>query len=302
MKNQLKPGLFFIIILLLIASIHSCSKKADNSGANNSSSNSSNLNFKGALVGSTGYLDLHLKGSNLGGNNSSYILVTYVDSSKNPVNSIKDSLTTSSLHNWQPGTSISNAVFTGNSGIIVTLISIDADGSNPVTKMQVPNDPYVKAFIEKETVSNTPLLVFIGKAVPTGNGISGQGGGCACYTKTINFVINPAFVGSSSAAANAIYIDTYSHLAGFLNAQISSSNPNSLTQIINNNDTAGLHVNNGPGGPNSNNGSGFINGSLNISPDGKTLSGNISGMYNPNTGNVSNSCSCSYTVFAQKVQ
>jgi len=142
--------------------------------------------------------------------------------------------------------------------------------------MQVPNDPYVKVFIEKETVSNTPLLVFIGKAIAVGNGISGGGGSCNCYTKTINFVINPAYVGNSSAAANAIYIDTYSHLAGFLNAQILSSDPSTLTQIINNNDTAGLHVYNGPGGPNSNNGSGFVNGSIKISSDGLSLSGTIS--------------------------
>ncbi|MHB1920948.1 MAG: hypothetical protein ACYCOO_01810, partial [Chitinophagaceae bacterium] len=249
-----------------------------------------------------GYLDLYLIGSPLGGSNPSYILVNYVDSSKTPVYTIQDSLRTSSLNNWQPGTSISNAIFTGSSGITVTLISVNSDGSNPVTKMQVPNDPYVKVFIEKETVSNTPLLVFIGEAVPVGNGISGSGGSCGCYTKTINFVINPAYVGNVSAAANAIYIDTYSHLAGFLNAQILSSSPQTLSQIINNNDTSGLHVNNGPGGPNGNNGSGPVTGSLQISPDGNTLSGSISGMYNPNTGSQSSSCSCSYNIIANKVQ
>ena len=225
-----------------------------------------------------------------------------MDSSKTPVVTIKDSLTTSSLNNWQPGQSISNAVFTGASGITVTLVSVDSDGSNPVTKMTVPNDPYVKVFIQKEAVSNTPLLVFIGKAVPTGNGISGSGGGCACNTKTINFVINPAYVGAQYAAANAIYIDTQSHLAGFLNAQIASANPNVLTQIVNNNDTTGLHVNNGAGGPNSNNGSGNVSGSIQISPDGNTLSGSISGMYNPFTGSQLNSCSCSYTISAVKVK
>ena len=303
MKNK-----FYIVVLsvvlLTIAIVISCSKKNNDGSSSNSSSNnntSQSVRFRGALVGSTGYLDLHLQGSVLGGNNASYILVTYADSSKTPVVSIKDSLTTSSLTGWQPGTSISNAVFTGSSGITVTLVSIDADGSNPVTKMTVPKDPYVKVFIQKETVSNTPLLVFIGKAVPVGNGISGGSGGCTCYTKTVNFVINPAYVGAQSAAATGIYIDTYSHLAGFLNAQILSSNPNLLTQIVNNNDTTGLHVYNGAGGPNSNNGSGYINGNIQISADGNSLSGNISGMQNPNSGSGS-SCSCSYTISAIKVK
>lgn len=291
--------------LAITGLIWGCSKSQNNSGSNNSNitnANTTQLVFRGALAGSTGYLNLHLKGSNLGGSNQSYILVTYVDSSKTPVYTVNDSLNTASLNNWQPGTAISNAVFTGNSGIKVTLISIDADGSNPVTKMQVPNDPYVKVFIEKETVSATPLLVFIGKAVPAGNGVSGGGGSCTCYSKTINFVINPAYTGSANAAANAIYVDSFSHLAGFLNAQILANNPYSLTQIINNNDTAGLHVFNGAGGPNSNNGSGPINGSIQISADGKSLSGTISGMYVPNTGSVSTSCSCSYNIFAKKIQ
>jgi hypothetical protein len=304
MKNELNRGLFFLILPLAMVSIFSCSKKNnDNSKSSNStSSNSSAVHYKGALVGSTGYLNIYLKGSNLGGSNPSYVIVNYVDSSKNPVAKITDSLTTNSLNNWQPGTSISNAIFTGTSGIKVTFISVDADGSNPITKMQVPNDPYVKTFIEKETVSNTPLVVYIGKAVPIGNGISGSGGACAIYAKTINFVINPAYVGSTYAAANAIYIDSYSHLAGFLNAQILSSNPTSLTQIINNNDTAGLHAYNGPGGPNSNNGSGPVNGNIQISTDGNSLSGTISGMYNPNFGSAASSCSSTYRVSAVKVK
>ncbi|MDP9048054.1 MAG: hypothetical protein M3N14_07945, partial [Bacteroidota bacterium] len=221
MKNKSYIGILSFI-LLTIGVIISCSKKNDKSSSNNTSQNntSQSVRFRGALVGSTGYLDLHLTGSLLGGSNPSYILVTYVDSSKTPVFSIKDSLTTSSLAGWQPGTSITNAVFTGPSGITVTLVSVDADGSNPVTKMTVPKDPYIKVFIQKETVSNTPLLVFIGKAVPVGNGTSGGSGGCTCYTKTVNFVINPAYVGAQFAAATAIYIDAYSHLAGFLNAQI----------------------------------------------------------------------------------
>jgi hypothetical protein len=297
MKNTFYPVIFSVIVLIIVIG---CSKKNDTPSGNSGSSQT--VHYRGALVGSTGYLDLHLLGSVLNGGNASYILVTYVDSSKTPVANIKDSLTTSSLNSWQPGKSISNAVFTGSSGITVTLVSIDSDGSNPVTKMTVPNDPYVKVFIQKETVSNTPLLVFIGKAVPAGNGISGGGGGCACYTKTVNFVINPAYVGAQYAAATGIYIDTYSHLAGFLNAQIASSNPNVITQIINNNDTTGLHVNNGPGGPNSNNGSGYVNGSIQISADGNSLSGSISGMQNPNSGAISNSCSCSYTISAVKVK
>jgi len=71
-------------------------KKTINSISNNSAS----LSYRGALVGSTGYLDLHLKGSALGGSNPSYIFVAYVDSSKNPVKTINDSLTTGSLNNW----------------------------------------------------------------------------------------------------------------------------------------------------------------------------------------------------------
>lgn len=303
MKNK-SYAIIFSMTLLTIAIVSGCSKKNDKSSSNSTSQNntSQSVRFRGALVGSTGYLDLHLKGSLLAGNNPSYILVTYVDSSKTPVLSIKDSLTTSSLAGWQPGTSISNAVFTGPSSITVTLVSVDAGGSNPVTKMTVPKDPYVKVFIQKETVSNTPLLVFIGNAVPVGNGTSGGSGGCTCYSKTVNFVINPAYVGAQFAAATAIYIDTYSHLAGFLNAQILSSNPNVLTQIINNNDTTGLHVYNGAGGPNSNNGSGYVNGNIQISADGNSLSGNISGMQNPNSGAISSSCSCSYTISAIKVK
>jgi hypothetical protein len=300
MKRKFLP-VILSMMLLAIAVVIGCSKKNDTPSGNNNNS-SQTVRYRGALVGSTGYLDLHLQGSVLNGSNPSYILVTYVDSSKTPVASIKDSLTTSSLNGWQPGKSIGNAVFTGSSGISVTLVSIDSDGSNPVTKMTVPNDPYVKVFIQKETVSNSPLLVFIGKAVPVGNGISGGSGGCSCYTKTVNFVINPAYVGAQYAAATAIYIDTYSHLAGFLNAQIASSNPNVITQIINNNDTTGLHVYNGAGGPNSNNGSGNINGNIQISADGNSLSGSISGMQNPNSGSISNSCSCSYTISAVKVK
>lgn len=306
MKTKINFGKLFYSLLFFSLLISACSKSGNNTNNGNNGNNSGNTitytRYKGALVGSTGYLDLHLTGSTLNGNNASYILVNYVDSSKNPVYTIKDSLTTNSLTSWQPGTAIANAIFTGSSGINVTLISVSADGSNPVTKMQVPNDPYVKTFIEKETVSNTPLLVFIGKAVPSGNGIAGAGGNCTCYTKTINFVINPAYVGSSYAAGNAIYIDSYSHLAGFLNAQILTSNPNVLTQIINNNDTSGLHVNNGAGGPNSNNGSGPVNGSIQISTDGNTLSGSISGMYIPNTGSQASSCSCSYTISAKLVK
>ena len=301
MEAKSNFGQLFFLFLFLTIVLPFCSKNSNNTTIGNTNNNISYIRYKGALVGSTGYLDLHLTGSTLNGSNASYIIVNYVDSSKTPVYSIKDSLTANSLTGWQPGTAISNVVFAGSSGIKVTLISVDADGSNPVTKMQVPNDPFVKTFIEKETVSNTPLLVFIGKAVPSGNGIAGAGGNCTCYTKTINFVINPAYIGSSYAAANAIYIDSYSHLAGFLNAQILNANSIVLTQIINNNDTTGLHVNNDAGGPNSNNGSGPVNGSLQISADGNSLTGNISGMYNPNNGSQAVSCSCSYSISAKKV-
>jgi len=290
--------LFFLILSLL----NSCSKSSsDNSSTSGSGSSStvSSTSYKGTLVGSTGYLNLNLQGSGLQGVNHSYILVTYIDSSKTPVYVLKDSLTTSSLTSWQPGTAIANALFTGSSGITVTIVSIDADGSNPVTKMSVPNDPYVKSFIEKETVSNSPLLVYIGKATPVGNGITGTGGSCTCNAKTLNFVINPAYIGSAYAAATAIYIDNGTHWAGFLNAQILSSNPNQITQIINNNDTAGLHVNN-IGGPNSNNGSGPISGTLTISTDGKQITGSVSGMYLPSYGG--GSCSCSYLISATKLQ
>jgi hypothetical protein len=287
MKKQIViPGVLFVVLLAVIGS---CAKSS-----NSSSSQSQQVVYKGALVGSTGYLIVNLQGSGLNGTNKSYILVTYIDSSQNPVKTIKDSLTTSSLNSWQPGKAIANVIFGGSSGITVTLISVDADGNNPVTSMSVPNDPYVKSFISEETVSNSPLLVFIGKAVPAASG-------CGCNTKTINFVVNPAYVGNSSAAANAIYIDSLTHWGGFLNAQILSSNSNQLTQIINNNDTAGLHVNNGPGGPNSNNASGPVTGTLQISPDGTTLSGTISGMYNPSY-NTSNNCPCTYNITAVKVQ
>lgn len=296
--------IFFTLICLVLFFLNSCSKSSGTSSANSSGTSSSTVSsttYRGALVGSTGYLNLNLQGSNLQGVNHSYILVTYIDSSRTPVYVLKDSLTTGSLTNWQPGTAISNVLFTGANGITVTIVSIDADGSNPVTKMAVPNDPYVKSFILKETVSSTPLLVFIGKAIPIGNGISGSGGSCACNAKTINFVVNPAYVGSGNASASAIYIDNVSHWAGFLNAQILSSNPNQITQIINNNDTAGLHVNN-IGGPNSNNGSGPISGTLQISSDGKQITGSVSGMYLPNYGSMSSSCSCSYLISASKLQ
>ena len=289
------------ILCLLFIFWLSCSKSPGSSNTTTPSGNTvTSVMYKGALVGSTGYLSLNLQGSGLQGMNGSYVLVTYIDSAQTPVYVKKDSLTTQSLNGWQPGTAVSNALFTGPSGISVTL-SLDADGSNPVTKIKVPNDPYVKSFIVKETVSNAPLLIFIGKAVPAAKGISGSGGTCSFYTKTVNFVINPAYVGSGFAAATAIYIDSASHWAGFLTAQIVSSNPNQLTQIINNNDTAGLHVNN-IGGPNSNNGSGPVNGTLQISADGSKLTGLISGMYIPNYGSISNSCSCSYAIYAVRVQ
>lgn len=301
----MKPGFLHLIPALTLALLAGCSKSPDSnstsSGSTGSSTTISSVTYKGALVGSTGYLNLNLQGSNLQGVNQSYIIVTYIDSSRTPVFTQKDSLVTSSLAGWQPGTAISNAVFTGSSGISVTLVSLDADGSNPVTKISVPNDPYVKSFITKETVSNTPLLIFLGKAIPSGPGASGSGGTCSVYSKTINFVINPAYAGSSYAAATAIYVDSVSHLAGFLTAQILSSNPSQLTQFINNNDTAGLHVNN-IGGPNSNNGSGPVNGTLQISSDGTRITGTISGMYLPNYGSSQNACSGSYNVYAVKVQ
>ncbi len=301
----MKPSLFksLFTISLLIFLFGNCSKSPDSSSSSgNQGSTVSSTSYKGALVGSTGYINLNLQGSGLQGVNHSYILVTYIDSSNTPVYVLKDSLTTSSLTNWQPGSAIANAVFNGVSGISVSLVSLDADGSNPVTTIHVPNDPYVKSFIIKETVSNTPLLVYIGKAIPAAKGTSGTGGSCNCYTKTINFVINPAYIGSSYAAANAIYIDSMSHWAGFLNAQILSSTPNQLTSIINNNDTAGLHVNNNAGGPNSNNGSGPVNGTLQISTDGTKITGSISAMYIPNYGSQTSSCACSYTITATKVQ
>ncbi len=300
-RSFLKPNFIFCLLFIFLSS---CSKSPDSSSTSSSNQGSSStvtsITYKGALVGSTGYLNLNLQGSGLQGVNHSYILITYIDSSRTPVYVQKDSLTTNSLSGWQPGTAISNALFMGSSSISVTL-SLDSDGSNPVTKITVPNDPYVKSFIAKETVSNAPLLIFIGKAVPAGKGISGSGGTCAFYTKTINFVINPVYAGSGFAAATAIYIDSVSHWAGFLTAQILSANPNQLTQIINNNDTAGLHVNN-IGGPNSNNGSGPVSGTLQISTDGSKLTGSISGIYIPNYGSFSNSCSCSYTISAVKVQ
>ncbi len=302
MKRHFQKNIFPFFLTAVL--FNGCSKSPDSSsssGSTGSGSAVSSVTYKGALVGSTGYLSLNLQGSGLSGGNHSYILVTYIDSSRTPVFVQKDSLTTGSLTGWQPGTAIANALFTGSSGISVTLVSLDADGSNPVTKITVPNDPHVKSFIAKETVSNTPLLIYIGKAVPSAAGISGTGGTCSFYTKTINFVINPAYVGNSYAAATAIYIDSASHLAGFLNAQILSSNPNQLTQIINNNDTAGLHVNN-IGGPNSNNGSGPVNGTLQISSDGSKLTGTITGIYLPFYGSTSGSCSCSYYISAVKVQ
>ncbi|HEX3383712.1 MAG TPA: hypothetical protein VHS53_00920, partial [Mucilaginibacter sp.] len=116
MKKQFVP-VALSMIALIAAVIIGCSKKNDKPSGSNSGTA---VRYRGALVGSTGYLDLQLKGSGLNGSNPSYILVTYVDSSKTPVVSLKDSLTTSSLNNWQPGQSISNAVFTGSSGITVT--------------------------------------------------------------------------------------------------------------------------------------------------------------------------------------
>ncbi|MES2003782.1 MAG: hypothetical protein V4450_04620 [Bacteroidota bacterium] len=302
MKRQFQKIIF--LFLLTAAFFNGCSKSPDassSSGSTGSGSTVSSVTYKGALVGSTGYLNMNLQGSGLSGANHSYILVTYIDSSRTPVFVQKDSLTTSSLTGWQPGTAIANALFTGSSGISVTLVSLDADGSNPVTKITVPNDPHVKSFLTKETVSNTPLLIYIGKAVPSAAGISGAGGTCSFYTKTINFIINPAYVGNNYAAATAIYIDSASHLAGFLTAQIWRSNTNQLTQIINNNDTAGLHVNN-IGGPNNNNGSGPVNGTLQFSSDGSKLTGTITGIYLPFYGSTSGSCSCSYYISAVKVQ
>lgn len=276
-----------------------------NSGSNNSSNNTGNTSnstypsakYKGALVGSTGYLTAFLQGNN------SYINVFYVDSSKTPVMVIQDSLTTSGLANWYPGqgNALSNVVFKGSSGISVTLISVNADGSNPVVSISVPNDPYAKAYMLRDSVAASPLQVYSGKATPV-SGISGTGGTCTCAVKTMNFVLNPAFVGSQYAAVTAIYIDKASHQAGFLNAQIASNAPNQIVSIINNNDTAGLHViNYGSGGPNSNNGSGYVNGSLTISTDGNTISGAVSGMYIPFSGSTSGSCACSYAISAKRV-
>ena len=294
-------GLIAVISVLLFLVFTDCNKNtasnnSGNSGTTGTTSNPS-AKYKGALVGSTGYLTAFLQGNN------SYINVFYVDSSKTPVTVIKDSLTTSGLANWYPGqgNALSNVLFKGSSGITVTLVSVNADGSNPVVSMSVPNDPYAKVYMLRDSVASAPLQVYNGKATPVGNGVAGSGGNCTCAVKTINFVVNPAYIGSQYAGVTAIYIDNSSHLAGFLNGQISSTAPNQIVSIVNNNDTAGLHVYNGQGGPNSNNGSGYVNGSLTISADGNSISGTISGMYIPNYGLQSSSCACSYAITAQRV-
>ena len=301
MSKKNNPIKVWLLLALLAAILNDCSKSSNNS--NNSGGGNqvkpTVILYRGALVGSTGYLSVVLNGNN------SYVTVKYVDSSQTPVVEIEDSLTTTALASWTPGSQgLANVLFTSTkgTGITVTLVTVDADGLNPELSIKVPNDPYVKACLVKTQGTSYPLQVYQGTAIPAGQGIAGGGGSCPCYSKTINFVVNPAYIDSPYAAVTAIYIDSASHLAGFINGTMKSAMPGQVVTLINNNDTTGLHLYNGNGGPNSNNGSGPLTGSLSISNDGGTITGNLSHWYKPWGGPQSGSCAYSYNIVAKRVQ
>lgn len=105
-----------------------------------SNNNSSAGVYKGVMVGSSGYFKISIQ------NGTADINCEFNFDGKSAT------LTTNSLANWTPGQAITNAVFTGtwNEESVSLTFSCDADGSNPVITVSVP-DHTVNVTVYKET-------------------------------------------------------------------------------------------------------------------------------------------------------
>jgi hypothetical protein len=142
---------WIIGIAVLTAGLLSCSKDEDNTvktgndventpGAVAAYDHSSAGVYKGVLVGSSGYFKISLK------NGTDTISCKMVFDDKTAY------LTTTALNNWQPGTAISNAVFTGTiDGQNVTLtLNCSADGTTVSVSVNYPGHTIGVAIV-KET-------------------------------------------------------------------------------------------------------------------------------------------------------
>lgn len=136
--------------IMLFLVLFSCSK--ENSSPNNdventvsadaSLDNSSAGVYKGIIVGSMGHFKLSIKNGNT------------TISCKLKFDNVSVTLVNSSLENWQPGQSISGAVFTGTlNGQTITLVfSCNADGTDPFVTISIPNHTtVVEVFKEKSS-------------------------------------------------------------------------------------------------------------------------------------------------------
>ncbi|MEO6612310.1 MAG: hypothetical protein ABIT05_06215 [Chitinophagaceae bacterium] len=144
-------------ILLLLSLVFSCSK--DNNDSNNPPSgitaqpandNKSGGVYKGTITGSSGSFYINLQD----GDNKIY---TVFDGQK-------DTLSTTTV--ITSGAAISQALFTGHTGMSL-VFSVSADGNNPVVNsFTIPGHPFAEAFMFKEK-SNQQVMVFEGRFTKT---------------------------------------------------------------------------------------------------------------------------------------
>ncbi len=153
MKKILSLTLFtFIIILSLIVG---CSKESNVNSSNPMVPQASNDNksggiYKGTIIGSSGSFIIVLQG----GVNKIYVTL----------DGVKDTLSTQAT--ITSGSPVSQAVFTGRTGMSLTF-SVDLNGANPVINaISVPSHPYAEAFIVKET-STATVMIFEGRYTKT---------------------------------------------------------------------------------------------------------------------------------------
>jgi hypothetical protein len=161
--KQMKPA---ATILLLMIIVFSCSKDDNNNNnppstitAQPVNDNKSGGLYKGTITGSTGSFYINLQD----GNNKMYAVF----------DGQKDTLSTTTVIN--NGTAISQALFTGHTGMSL-VFSVSADGSNPVVNsFTIPGHPFAEAFLLKE-ISTQPVVVFEGRFTKTAGPVNCQSG------------------------------------------------------------------------------------------------------------------------------
>ncbi len=191
------------VLLLLAVFFFRCTKDSNNSNNNFTSSaptaqpvndSKSGGLYKGTITGSTGNFYLNLQN----GDNKMYAIV----------DGVKDTLSTATT--ITSGIGISQAVFTGHTGMILNF-SVNADGSNPmVNSFTIPGHAFAEAFIFKET-STQSVMVFEGRFTKTG-------GGSSCESGMLNFII------VNDVSGYGYYKeDGGQHVAGTFSGMITSS-------------------------------------------------------------------------------